>query len=322
MRIKILKHLKIARKCLFDQFLNEYKNPVDELSRANTSEENADKLRDIINTLIASDSISDETRLSLIYPDSQSKEINEIINHYSIRDTHYNTTIARISNDDKKISLVLGIDTVKNLIYNYEVKNIDSILKEFYIKFGSAKDNFSKLEMDFSFDVVTPRLDKDTFIDSLKQLEPYISAKKNIIEKLFMNNKDVVGYFNYLLSTKGAIDKEVKNDRMTLIKFLNNLDYEIGIEKDNKVIVQNHEILEELVNTDNEATEINNNNYNIEEELEANEILQLIKEDNNGDDSNAFTVEDILNNNDDDFVKNDELLSDEEVSNKKDQFSG
>ena len=65
-------------------------------------------------------------------------------------------------------------------------------------------------------------IDSSDFFEMLESLQVYLSKRIDLIIKAVNDDRDFVGYFNYLLSNKGLLDETVQEDRKKLIKFLNN----------------------------------------------------------------------------------------------------
>ena len=107
MKNKVLEHIKLVRNCLYDSLFNERERPVDLLERANISDSNASLLKFIIDTLVASDNISEETRLCILNSDKNLKEVNSDLSNYMNKQINYSTTLARVSNDSKRLRGIL-----------------------------------------------------------------------------------------------------------------------------------------------------------------------------------------------------------------------
>lgn len=214
--------------------------PVGIIANANTSDENVETLKLIINTILGSDKISDEVKL-FISNEYTIREVNEeinrrielrsIANKKKISPYSYGNTCKKITDTNDDIVSILGIGTIRNLIYNRtENDDIKSKVDKFIIEYGNGSKLRNNLLIDIDTDVigVSAYKNNEDFFDILGTLENYLISRKAIIQKAINNDKHFVSYFNYLLNSASLNDKEALRDRERLLKFLNNEDYKTG----------------------------------------------------------------------------------------------
>ena len=120
MKIKVLKELQEYIYSLKGENGLWREIPVGLVGRAHTSEENLERLKTVINVLLASDNLSDATKIYLSNRKISVKAANDIINDArhaaseklgkQLRNISYQTTVSRVSEDEREL-----IDTVGDL---------------------------------------------------------------------------------------------------------------------------------------------------------------------------------------------------------------
>ena len=90
--------------------------------------------------------------------------------------------------------------------------------------FGERNNLRENLSIPIDTDVCekSDNIDSSDFFEMLESLQVYLNKRIDLIIKAVNDDRDFVGYFNYLLSNKGLLDETVQNDRKKLIRFLNN----------------------------------------------------------------------------------------------------
>lgn len=299
--------------------------PVGVVANAETSEENVDKLKLVLDIILGSDKIPDEVKL-FISTEYSIREVNEeinrrveiksIANKKKITPYSYGNTCKKISDTSDDISNIIGIGTLRDLIYN-RVDTEDSInykLEQLIREYGNSNGLRNNLLIDVDTDELAGNQynDSEEFFDVLSTLENYLIQRKAIIQKAINSDRQFVKYFNYLLNSASINDKSAQEDRERLLKFLNNEDYRTGYTGDDEVDSGDIDI-------DSEFSDLfeNDNENNISEET-SEKNSEHINEIDEGNDENTKTVKNRYTAEDENKVENsNKTVSSDETSSLK-----
>lgn len=239
MNNKLIKELQKYYYSLKDSKGNNREQLVGVMSNANTSVEGKERVRCIIDIVMSSDRISDETKKFISSIDINVKEINEQINEKrkaetlilkkKVSEVSYTTTLKHIADDNQKIVNIFGYDIIKDCVYNRLEKydELDKLIDTFAAQYGKCERVRDNLLIDIRADEMgkSGQLSSEDFFAIIQSLEVYLRQRKEVIENAVNENKEFIQYFNYLLSERSIYDEASRIDRERLLKFLNNEDY-------------------------------------------------------------------------------------------------
>lgn len=268
MRIKLLKELQEYIYSLKGENGLWRDKPIGLVGKARTSKENLEKLKTAINILLASDKLSDDTKIFISSRKITVKAANDILNdarHMAseklgkqLRNISYNVTVNRVNEDEQELINTVGLNFFKDLVYNMSVSENDfnQKLTKLIRKYSVYEKQRNNLNFYINADIV--RCDKykgnEEFFDILSTLEGYLVQRREYLEKQINENEEFVGYFNYLLSAKSLVDPIVAKDRERLLSFLSGSIYR-SLDTNTTRVEQSEEIIENLkldVGTDKE----------------------------------------------------------------------
>lgn len=239
MNNKLIKELQKYYYSLKDSKGNNREQLVGVMSNANTSVEGKERVRCIIDIVMSSDIISDETKKFISSIDINVKEINEQINEKKkaetlvlkrkVSEVSYATTLKHIADDNQKIANIFGYDIIKDCVYNRLEKydELDKLIDTFAAQYGKCEKVRDNLLIAIRADEMgkSEQISSEDFFAIIKSLEVYLRQRKEVIENAVNENKEFIQYFNYLLSERSIHDETSRIDRERLLKFLNNEDY-------------------------------------------------------------------------------------------------
>ena len=182
-----------------------------------------------------SDNITDETKF-FIKTDMSLADVNREVNTLrtevsrrlkkNIRETSYNNTTTVVKRDCTKLESVLTDKFLRSLAYDevFDQEEYKETLVKMLDTFGERNNLRENLSIPIDTDVCekSDNIDSSDFFEMLESLQVYLNKRIDLIIKAVNDDRDFVGYFNYLLSNKGLLDETVQNDRKKLIRFLNN----------------------------------------------------------------------------------------------------
>lgn len=278
MKNKLLTEIKEYIYSLRDEYGNWRDEPIGIVAKAKTPSENILVAKDIISVIISSDNISMETKIYINNRLANIKDSNKLLNEMIdsanaisktdniISHKSYNSTVVKISQDNDKLTEILGADTLKNIIYNrpFDKDKTKKIIDNFLLEYGQSDNSRDNLDLFIRKDLVSKTYSEgsNAFFDRLSDLEPYLIQRKRIIEEVINADEEFVGYFNYLLNSSAINDNITNRDRDRLLKYLNNQDYVTGyIEESNDSSENNLNINN---NNGNETTEFNEDDIKVE----------------------------------------------------------
>ena len=246
MKIKILKQLQEYYYDLKDDNGIWREKPIGILAKASTPKNNIEKIKTILSILESSDKLDMCTKIFMCNKKLSIKAANDILNDLrdqasekldkQLRHVSYTTSCIRMTNDEEKLTLCIGDTFLKRLVYNIDITSreiedkVSKLIKEFSV-FDNQRKNLT-LYINDSYFKCGEYKGNEKFFEKLKDIECYLIQRKEIIENAINSDKEFVGYFNYLLSSKGIQDNQVMIDRERLLKFLNNQDYFTGYNED------------------------------------------------------------------------------------------
>lgn len=239
---KVLNDLKEIYYCLVDENGKWRKLPVGTVYTSRCGKESIEIMKSIINIVVNSDNISDETRIYVTNKGLNIKDTNEVINdlrrrtaghlQQNIKPLNYMNTTNKIAADNEKLESVLSSSFIRDLLYDRvpsanELRKFNNKLLSLYGSYEKSRDNLM-IKIDSDKIDCNSYCNNEEFFDILESIEGYLVQRKIIVEEAINSNSEFVEYFNYLLSSKGVTDKKVIKDRERLMKFLNNQDYKTG----------------------------------------------------------------------------------------------
>lgn len=247
MNNKLIKEIQKYYYSLKDSKGNSRKQLVGVIGNAETSVEGISRVMCIIDIIMHSDSISEETKTLISNIDISVKDINEQINERRKADTiilkrkvsevSYATTLKHISEDNQKIAEVFGYDIIKDCVYNRleSYNELDKKINSFALQYGRCEKIRENLYINIDTSTIgkLDQMNSDDFFAIIGSLEVYLKQRIKVVENAINNNTEFIQYFNYLLSERSISDESSKADRERLLKFLNNEDYISGYENGN-----------------------------------------------------------------------------------------
>lgn len=268
--------LKKLYYCMVDEHGGYRKVPVGVVYASRCSKDSLKIIRNVLNIVMNSDNISDETKIFIGNRGVSIKDTNEIINDLRARVSDrikdklkplpYNNTVSKIANDNKALSEVISEKFLSDLLYdNIPVKrDLNKLYSELISRFGVCDNNRGNLELniDSSKAKKNDYCNNEEFFDILSSVECYVKQRREIIEDALNSNKEFVEYFNYLLNSKSLLDDDVVIDRERLLKFLRNEDYVTGYVEETEVYNTENNTEENIYNDyeDNESAKNESNN--------------------------------------------------------------
>ena len=246
MNNKLVQELKKYCCSLRDSNGLWYSEPIGIVKNAQTSSDGINRVKTILNIVLNSDKISDETKIYISSMDFNIKDVNEKINELranatkqlkrKVTELSYNNTLTKISNDNQRLKMIFGDSIIRDCVYNRltDFSQLDSLIDRLILEFGQCEKSRGNLMIDIEKTSMAFNgyNNNEEFFDILSSIEGYLIQRKMIIEKAINSNSDFVSYFNYLLSDKGITDERVSVDRERLLRFLNNEDYKTGFVDD------------------------------------------------------------------------------------------
>ena len=194
-----------------------------------------EKIETIFDIVFNSDNITDETKF-FIKTDMSLADVNREVNELrtevsrrlkkNIRETSYNNTTTVVKRDCTKLESVLTDKFLRSIAYDevFDQEEYKETLVKMLDTFGERNNLRENLSIPIDTDVCekSDNIDSSDFFEMLESLQVYLNKRIDLIIKAVNDDRDFVGYFNYLLSNKGLLDETVQNDRKKLIRFLNN----------------------------------------------------------------------------------------------------
>ena len=223
------------------QWLDE---PIGIVKEAKTNDKGIKRLKNIIEIILNSPDISKYTKRFITTPNSSIKQVLDLIdseernrrtNTSNDTEMHgYSYVVKILSNDCKLIMDTLNysviLDCINNNLTNYI--DIDTRIAEFVSKHGASCNERNNLIL-YIDDTKRERnkyCGSPEFFKILERLRPYLITEKNKTEQEMTDNREFIGYFNYLLSLAPFIDSDtVRRDRDILIKFLKGGDISLDV---------------------------------------------------------------------------------------------
>lgn len=245
------KLLKALQECYYD-LKNETGQwrvePIGIINTAKTSEKNIEYIKQILDIISTTDDLSEQTKLFITHY-IKIVDINKMINdigkkkaersRQSYKEISYSSTAKKIAQDNEKLEHIIGMDTLKNLIYNIDLDEakLKKLIKKLPNYFGSYDKLRSNLAINLSdkYCKSNNMANNEEFFEILDSLSPYLVQRMDIILEILNNNRAFIEYFNYLLSKEATLDDNVRTDRERLVLFLNNKDYSLSAVKQDEL---------------------------------------------------------------------------------------
>ena len=194
-----------------------------------------EKIETLFDIVFNSDNITDETKL-FIKTDMSLADVNREVNRLrtevsrrlkkNIRETSYNNTTTVVKRDCTKLESVLTDKFLRSIAYDevLDQEEYKETLLKMLDTFGERNNLRNNLNIPIDTDICekSDNVDSSDFFEMLESLQVYLSKRIDLIIKAVNDDREFVGYFNYLLSNKGLLDETVQEDRKKLIRFLNN----------------------------------------------------------------------------------------------------
>lgn len=292
----LVKDIKESYYCLVDEHGQWRESPIGVLYSCKCSNKSIELIKFIIDVVINSDDVSSETKIFICNHGINIKDTNEMINDIRakasdigknyLKPLSYNNTSLKISEDNKNLTSILGERFIRDLMYDRypddkNWKRMKKTLVEFY---GSHNDVRNNLALNIKTVNVSKdnEFDSDSFFEELSKLQLYLRQQIFELEVRLNNDSNFVSYFNYLLSKDAILDDNVKEDRLRLIRFLNNkVDSDNSLRYEEKIIEKQIDNNTETVEIEEETVESKEETVEIEkEEVEDNDDTIEIEEDN------------------------------------------
>ena len=245
MNIKILRQVQEYIFSLKDGIGNWRDKPIGIIGKANTSDKGIERIKTIINILLSSDKLSDDSKIYISTYGISISSTNKVLNDLNSRPgaskpkiVSYNTTVARINNDENALKACIGENFLRDIVYDAGIsdKEFNNKLAKILKDYGVFEKQRSNLQLFIDDSVIdcSGYENSEDFFEILQSLEVYLVQRKHIIEDTINYDKQFIGYFNYLLSAKGMQDEKISRDRERLMKFLRNEDYITGYTNNNE----------------------------------------------------------------------------------------
>lgn len=194
-----------------------------------------EKIETLFDIVFNSDNITDETKF-FIKTDMSLAEVNREVNRLrtevsrrlkkNIRETSYNNTTTVVKRDCTKLESVLTDKFLRSITYDevLDQEEYKETLLKMLDTFGERNNLRNNLNIPIDTDICekSDNVDSSDFFEMLESLQVYLSKRIDLIIKAVNDDREFVGYFNYLLSNRGLLDETVQEDRNKLIRFLNN----------------------------------------------------------------------------------------------------
>lgn len=194
-----------------------------------------EKIETLFDIVFNSDNITDETKF-FIKTDMSLADVNREVNRLrtevsrrlkkNIRETSYNNTTTVVKRDCTKLESVLTDKFLRSIAYDevLDQEEYKETLLKMLDTFGERNNLRNNLNIPIDTDICekSDNVDSSDFFEMLESLQVYLSKRIDLIIKAVNDDREFVGYFNYLLSNKGLLDETVQEDRKKLIRFLNN----------------------------------------------------------------------------------------------------
>lgn len=243
MKNKSLVILQRVASSLMDADGKWLKSPVGIVASARTNKEGIKRLKNIIEIILNSPSVSKYTKRFIATPNSSIKQVSNIITleEKEVRENVLDNTriygytyiVKQVSNDCKLIFDAFGYENIINCINNNIVSyvEVDARIVEFIAKYGSScneRDNLI-LRLDKSTVEKNKYCGSQEFFNMLERLRPYLVTEKQKAEDEINRDIEFIGYFNYLLCSAPFTDNaDVRRDRDRLLRFLRGDDVSIS----------------------------------------------------------------------------------------------
>lgn len=186
------------------------------------SSEREQLLEDLFYLIKESDIVSEPTK---VYMFSSIKSIPEIAVEYSRRhslDVDERYIYNKIQYDSRKVSKIMSIEDLKNVIYNPSM-NIDGIRLKLTncirSYFGTDSDDY-KLGIELNSNFILRGYDGDFLSKYGEVLRTYSKVTMKKVEDELNEDLKFLGYFNYLTSGLEITDEKCKSDRDKLMRLL------------------------------------------------------------------------------------------------------
>lgn len=249
MKNKSLVILQRVASSLMDADGKWLKKPVGIVASARTNREGIKRLKNILEIILNSPSVSKYTKKFIVTPNSSIKQVSNTITLEekeakssagdNTRIYGYTYIVKQVSNDCKLIFDAFGYDNIINCINNSLVSyaEIDARIAEFIAKYGSSCNERDNLILRMSKSTVEKNryCGSQEFFNMLERLRPYLVTEKQKAEDEINRDTEFIGYFNYLLCSAPFTDNaDVRRDRDRLLKFLRGDDISLGNINNNK----------------------------------------------------------------------------------------
>ena len=241
----VFKGLKEILYSLYDNNGNERIEYLDPIPRLKLSEARLELLKNICDLALTTDIISDWSKLYIKDRNIKLKNVVEEVNRLNREkmtlvkvktgknvvyeaggEVSYNTVTSKIEYDRKLFEAALGgSDILVDILY-YPSKNIEHYqinVSKLMEKYKGSGDARKKLCLNIENSVYNKTYNGD-FVEKYKDvLFTYLESTRLAIEKELNEDKEFVGYFNYLLSGIYTEDTKVQKERKDLLDLLNGI---------------------------------------------------------------------------------------------------
>lgn len=244
MKNRYLAVLQMVAASLKDKRGNWLKCPIGIIEESHTCELGVKRLKNILEVVLESPSVSDYTKRFLKSQHINAKQLANEIDAENRRRvfrsqddvicTGINRVTGALARDTEKISSCIAyndiFDCINNNLESYV--NIDAGIAEFVSKFGSscaARDNL-QLNLDTNRRERNKYCGNPEFFAKLEKLRPYLVTTKEEVERDVNEDFEFIGYLNYLLSLAPLVeDGSSRTDRDILMRFLRGEDISADI---------------------------------------------------------------------------------------------
>lgn len=200
--------------------------PIGNTGKRNLSNNRIKVLVDLINLLKDTTIITEESKLYVFDKYITIKGVNEALNisiANSKDELKFNNTLSKIQYDKNKLERIFGSRFFIDILsFDTDIAQYERIIAEQYFKYTKNKNKLrDNIALNIDKNYMASEIKDEDFKEFISIIKPYIKSHMMFIEQSL--NKDMIGYFNYILSMPSlqGVDKDRYNLLATLLEDTN-----------------------------------------------------------------------------------------------------
>lgn len=252
----LFKDIRNAINCMYDNNGNHKVRITGTIGKKELERNRIRMIYDLIDTILSSKVISDETRMYLSHSNYSIRQVfEEMFETDKSWEVSFNSVSNKIMYDKRKLEAELGRDILFNIINSSkDVSIYEEKIELFKVRSLGSSDERRELGIEIRKDVIRTSF-KGDFADTYKGVLSTFSRRniENVTEQL-NKDKDFIGYFNYIMSGV-KLSEEDNKQKEKVLKILRGQDIEDTIAEQIQDLEEVTLITEDLENDAMEITE-------------------------------------------------------------------